>query len=596
MEDSSAFAAFQADDSERTPEHRGCKRPLTEPQRKAKNERDRKRRQEHRVEFERLQNVGSQCDDLKTQLGMQTNTISELEEENQRLKNRESHLNKRIEELENALLERAAPNLLLQGNQLQPMVLIGGEINQMVWTRAHLPLMPDLCISAAVQTQVIAAIPAEGVIDKETITNQFTMNVPFLFVASKTEEVTCIRLRGKCSASPEGGLVQYLFEWIPHQTNQKSWENLGWSPVNVGSIQDLAPSGHTGSSCGAQAKFPIKFLLWNSVGTLDTYGQRVVMDLINRFRPAVLVIAETKLPRDRAEEIKDTFHFDAHRVPPNLEFVGGMWLLWLSDVVEVEILSFTEQEIHARINEPQTNQRETFRGSHCKSIEEFESWLLASPTHSEDAANNAHITQGPRSSQGVRMYTDELVHDFTRKLDGKDKSQVDFSDFSGLMEEVVKSGTVTLPLSLALIDKKIEKKYGEIAAESKQSSCTAMPSRILLCAAIKEMDELQLESIDEKKMLLWRDAINSALNINFKVNFAIEHLKKIGRAYFGLKARNDQELRSIEEKISTLQIELSDWEEKRAKKVEEQNSEVRKECLRDAEYFQGKSLSAGLLH
>ncbi|KAK6251487.1 hypothetical protein SCA6_005492 [Theobroma cacao] len=253
MEDSSAFAAFQPDDSERTPEHRGRKRPLTEPQRKAKNERDRKYRQEHRVEFERLQNVGSQCDDLKTQLGMQTNTISELEEENQRLKNRESHLNKRIEELENALLERAAP------------------------------------------------------------------------------------------------------------TNQKSWENLGWSPVNVGSIQDLAPSGHTGSSCGAQAKFPIKFLLWNSVGTLDTYGQRVVMDLINRFRPAVLVIAETKLPRDRAEEIKDTFHFDAHHVPPNLEFVGGMWLLWRSDVVEVEVLSFTEQEIHARIN-----------GSHFKSIKEIE--------------------------------------------------------------------------------------------------------------------------------------------------------------------------------------------------------------------------------
>ncbi|WRX17113.1 hypothetical protein QQP08_009600 [Theobroma cacao] len=581
MEDSSAFAAFQPDDSERTPEHRGRKRPLTEPQRKAKNERDRKYRQEHRVEFERLQNVGSQCDDLKTQLGMQTNTISELEEENQRLKNRESHLNKRIEELENALLERAAPNLLLQGNQLQPMVLIGGEINQMVWTRAHLPLMPDLCISAAVQTQVIAAIPAEGVIDKETITNQFTMNVPFLFVASKMEEVTCIRLRGKCSACPEGGL------WIPHQTNQKSWENLGWSPVNVGSIQDLAPSGHTGSSCGAQAKFPIKFLLWNSVGTLDTYGQRVVMDLINRFRPAVLVIAETKLPRDRAEEIKDTFHFDAHHVPPNLEFVGGMWLLWRSDVVEVEVLSFTEQEIHARINEPQTNQRETFRGSHFKT----------SPTHSEeDAANNVHITQGPRSSQGGRMYTDELVQDFSRKLDAKDKSQVDFSDFSGLMEEVVKSGTVTLPPSLALTDKKIEKKYGEIAAESKQSSCTAMPSRILLCAAIKEMDELQLESIDEKKMLLWRDAINSALNINFKVDFAIEHLKKIGHAYFGLKARNDQELRSIEEKISTLQIELSDWEEKRAKKVEEQNSEVRKDCPRYAEYFQGKSLSAGLLH
>ncbi|KAK6274529.1 hypothetical protein POUND7_004238 [Theobroma cacao] len=75
MEDSSAFAAFPADDSERTPDHRGCKRPLTEAQRKARNERDRKRQQEHRVEYERLQNVESQYDDLKTQLGIQTNTI-----------------------------------------------------------------------------------------------------------------------------------------------------------------------------------------------------------------------------------------------------------------------------------------------------------------------------------------------------------------------------------------------------------------------------------------------------------------------------------------------------------------------------------------
>ncbi|WRX17115.1 hypothetical protein QQP08_009602 [Theobroma cacao] len=46
----------------------------------------------------------------------------------------------------------------------------------------------------------------------------------------------------------------------------------------------------------------------------------------------------------------------------------------------------------------------------CTSIEELESFLLASPTHSEeDAANNVHITQGPRSSQGGRMYTDEIL-------------------------------------------------------------------------------------------------------------------------------------------------------------------------------------------
>ncbi|XP_017972691.1 PREDICTED: uncharacterized protein LOC18606756 [Theobroma cacao] len=625
MEDFSAFAAFQADDSERTPDQRGSKRPLTEAQRIAKNERDRERRQEHKVEFERLQSVefqfnqiAPQFKDLRTQLGIQTNIISKLKQENQRLKNRESHLNKRIEELGNALPGKAAPDrnyrtrkksLLVHGNQLQPVALIGGEINQMVWNtatvrpQAHLQLMPDLSISAAVQTQVIPAIPAESVIDKETVTNQFTMNVPFLFVASKTEEVTCIRLRGKCSASPEGDLLQYLFEWIPHQTNQESWENLGWSPSDVGLIQNMALSSHTSSSCGAQPCFPIKLLLWNSVGTLNTYGQMVVMDLINRFRPAVLVIAETKLSRARAKEIIDTFHFDAHRVTPNLGFVGGMWLLWRSDVVEVEVLSFTEQEIHALIKEPQTNQNpspwEIFRDVNFDSLEEAQSFLVSSPT--AQVANSEPVTeaQGSDPQTGNTKYADQLVEDFTKKLDAMDQSKVDFSDFEGLKEELEASGIGNLPPSLAPIDERIKMMYGDITADSRQSPCIVRPSYILLCSVIKEMDELTLDQVDEKKMLFWGDAINSGLRIGLRGSFAIDHLKNIARAYYGLKAWNEQGhdqkyLESIQWRMSELQIELRSLEEKHAKKLEERESEVRRQCIHVAEQFWGKPLSTYL--
>ncbi|OMP02877.1 hypothetical protein COLO4_10756 [Corchorus olitorius] len=195
---------------------------------------------------------------------------------------------------------------------------------------------------------------------------------------------------------------------------------------------------------------------------------------------------------------------------------------------------------------------------------------------------------------------DELNDTLNRKkLDANEKSQVEYSDFKGLPEEVGTTRMGSLPSSLAPIYSYIEKKYGKIDTESKQSSCTAMPNRILLCAAIKEMDELRLEDIDEKKMLLWRDAINSALNINFKVEFAMKHLKKIARAYFGLKASYDQgsyqdQIRSLEQMMSTSRIELLELESKHAEKVKEQNSTVRKECLLDAEYFQGKTLTTGL--
>lgn len=219
----------------------------------------------------------------------------------------------------------------------------------------------------------------------------------------------------------------------------------------------------------------------------------------------------------------------------------------------------------------------------------------------EEVANNEPITRCLGSSQSTTQHADEPVEDFIKKLDVKEKSNVGFSDFDGLVEEMASSGIInSLPPSLAPIDTKMKAIFGEIDADTTQSSCTAMPSRILFCAAIKEMNNLQLEQIDKTKILLWRNAINCALNINFRVEFAIRHLKKIARAYYGLKAQreqvNDPELMSIVEKISRLVNEQRALELKHAQKVEGQTSEMRKQCVHDAEYFVGKSLSAGLLH
>ncbi|WRX16856.1 hypothetical protein QQP08_009343 [Theobroma cacao] len=204
-------------------------------------------------------------------------------------------------------------------------------------------------------------------------------------------------------------------------------------------------------------------------------------------------------------------------------------------------------------------------------------------------ANNELMDLGIQSSRSDIQYADEFRQDFIAKLDDKEKSRVDFLDFKGLPEELEKCGRFRLPPSLVPIDESLNKAYGDITAESNQSKPVIRESYILFCFVIKEMNELQLEQVNLDKIILWRNAINSGLSIGFKGNFAIEHLKKIARAYFGYR-----ELKSLEERISELKAKLYDLEKKRNSIIERQSSEMHQECLRDQEYFQGKPLSTGL--
>ncbi|XP_021297493.1 uncharacterized protein LOC110426572 isoform X1 [Herrania umbratica] len=249
------------------------------------------------------------------------------------------------------------------------------------------------------------------------------------------------------------------------------------------------------------------------------------------------------------------------------------------------------RKIHQLDNIVRQNQTEQVERRQRLSQWQMQEMVL--PTIGKEA-NNEPIDLGVESSRSDIQYTDEVLQDFIEKLDDKEKSRVDFLDFKGLPEELEKCGRFSLPPSLAPIHEILFKAYGDITAESNQSSPVIRDSYILFCSVIKEMNEVQLEQVDLDKMILWRDAINSGLSIGFKGNFAIEHLKKIARAYFGAKARNDQELKSLEERMSELKAELYALEKMHDSIIESKSSEMCRECLRDEEYFQGKPLSAGL--
>ncbi|MFQ6658270.1 hypothetical protein Gotur_027614 [Gossypium turneri] len=188
---------------------------------------------------------------------------------------------------------------------------------------------------------------------------------------------------------------------------------------------------------------------------------------------------------------------------------------------------------------------------------------------------NATVFEGipSASEQG------KVVEKFMEQLNVNVKSEVDYSHFEilekGLGKDLIMVGRFNVPLRLAPIAHRIYDIYGDITASSTQSDCAAKPSYILFCAAIKEMDDLKLDQVNETKILLWRDAINNAHNLQFGVGFAIKHLKRNARAYIGFKA--------MKRKSNT-------------KDMPNNKDGFVEDCFREAKYFLGNPLCIGLFH
>ncbi|KAK8318445.1 hypothetical protein V6Z11_A13G172700 [Gossypium hirsutum] len=150
------------------------------------------------------------------------------------------------------------------------------------------------------------------------------------------------------------------------------------------------------------------------------------------------------------------------------------------------------------------------------------------------------------------------IAEFLLKIDEDVASNVDFSDFMICFNGEQKTiGRYSFPISLVPTVERIMNTY-----------------------AIKEMEDLELHQVTETKMLKWRDAIKDALRVNFKVEFAMSHLKKIAQAYFG--GIGEQVLLTINEKLNSLY------------KERDKALEGFKDFLATAKDFDGQSVSTGL--
>ncbi|XP_052485943.1 uncharacterized protein LOC105766363 isoform X2 [Gossypium raimondii] len=202
--------------------------------------------------------------------------------------------------------------------------------------------------------------------------------------------------------------------------------------------------------------------------------------------------------------------------------------------------------------------------------------------------NEIKNLQQMNSEAGTCSNDDTSISDLLMKIDADEESKVKFTDFTGLDGKHVTVGKYCFPLSLLSTLKLIINVYGDVAATSKMSPSITERIYVMFCASIKEMHDLRLEQITECRILKWRDAIKDALRMNFKVDFAMEHLKKIACAYIGLMER--QRLEEVALRISKLEAELS-----ASKKEHSKICERFKVYMDTTKEFIGKPVSLGML-
>jgi hypothetical protein len=88
-------------------------------------------------------------------------------------------------------------------------------------------------------------------------------------------------------------------------------------------------------------------LLWNCRGAGNPNFRRNFVELMRYHQPSIVVLVETRISGQRAEIISTGLGFDSVVQSEAEGFSGGIWLLWDSDAVNIDVISINQQVIHA---------------------------------------------------------------------------------------------------------------------------------------------------------------------------------------------------------------------------------------------------------
>lgn len=84
---------------------------------------------------------------------------------------------------------------------------------------------------------------------------------------------------------------------------------------------------------------PINILAWNVRGAANSQFRRAFRELVDRHKPNVVLLTETRVGGDRADDIINSLGFPVYFKVDPMGFAGGLWLLWNNQEINMHIES-----------------------------------------------------------------------------------------------------------------------------------------------------------------------------------------------------------------------------------------------------------------
>ena len=138
------------------------------------------------------------------------------------------------------------------------------------------------------------------------------------------------------------GILKHAVNLFPRAIRERNELRQVWMSRETG--EGLSPTCFD----SRLAPNPImNILIWNCRGAMKPTFKKTVMDLVELHQPVILVITETRIDGPRADEIIRRLSFDGAYSTKTIGHAGGIWLLWRSDFVSMDVQLATKQEIHA---------------------------------------------------------------------------------------------------------------------------------------------------------------------------------------------------------------------------------------------------------
>ena len=117
------------------------------------------------------------------------------------------------------------------------------------------------------------------------------------------------------------------------------------------SITSTRRKGSSGQFLPTSTTSPssMRILVWNCRGAGNLNYRRNFADLMCSHRPSIAVLVKTRISRQQAEDISSMLGFNSVCQSKAVDFRGGIWLLWNSGEVSLDVLMVTDQAIHASV-------------------------------------------------------------------------------------------------------------------------------------------------------------------------------------------------------------------------------------------------------